>query len=203
MITLEDYKKEIVNLRDNDEKQIFTQKYFFHGIPKIFENRENDYFHFRKKIADNFKINFYDVMIVGSSKFGFSPVKLENFTIESDVDVVLINERLFDEFYELISEFQYQIKKNQFLLDAKQHKSYVRFLEYIVTGWMRPDLLPQNTDSFVKLKQKWDDFFRGISYSKSEVGNYSVKAGLFKSYYYAEKYYCSSIDRALSEMYKI
>jgi hypothetical protein len=61
-------------------------------------------------------------------------------------------------------------------------------------GWMRPDLLPQNSNEFKDLKQNWDDFFNSISHSKSEVGNYIVKGGLFKSYYYAEKYYRSSIE---------
>lgn len=193
-MTKEEYQAEIVDLSSEDEKKIFTQKNYFHGIPAVFETRENDYYYFRKRIADNFDIQFYEVLIVGSSKFGFSPYKFSDFSLESDIDVVIFNEQLFDEYFELISEYQYLIKKQIIRLNAKQLKDYYRFIKYFIRGWMRPDLLPQNTNDFKELKQKWDNFFKSISHSKSEVGNYIVKAGLFKNQKYAEKYYRSSID---------
>jgi len=193
-VTKEEYQVEIKNLKSEDEKKIFTQKNYFHGIPTVFNTRENEYYYFRKRIADNFKIEFYEVLIVGSSKFGFSPYKFTDFTLDSDIDVVLFNERLFDEYFELISEYQYLIKKQVIRLNSKQLKDYFRFIKYFIRGWMRPDLLPQNTNDFKELKKNWDDFFKSISHSKSEVGNYIVKAGLFKNQKYAEKYYRSSID---------
>jgi len=203
MVTIEDYKAEIVRLADEDEKRIFTQKHYFHGTPLVFDNRENDYFHFRKRIADQFNIGFYEVMIVGSSKFGFSPYKFTQFTLDSDIDVVLFNENLFDDFYELVSEYQYKIRMRKIRLTLDQYRQYLKFLKYFVMGWMRPDLLPQNTTEFKELKQKWDEFFKNISHSKSEVGNYIVKGGLFKSYHYAEKYYRSSIDEVSNKLKSI
>jgi hypothetical protein len=194
MVTIDDYKNEIINLVNEDEMRIFTQKHYFHGNPVVFENRENEYYHFRKRIADQFNIGFFEVMIVGSSKFGFSPFKFTEFTLNSDIDVVIFNERLFDNFFELVCGYQYQIRTQKILLNIDQTKQYQKFLKYFVMGWMRPDLLPQNSNEFKDLKQNWDDFFNSISHSKSEVGNYIVKGGLFKSYYYAEKYYRSSIE---------
>jgi len=87
MVTIDEYQNEIKALSNEDEKRIFTQKHFFHGIPMVFDNRENDNYHFRKKIADQFKIGFFEVMIVGSSKFGFSPYKFTKFSLDSDIDV--------------------------------------------------------------------------------------------------------------------
>ena len=200
MVTIEDYKNEIVTLNNEDEKRIFTQKHFFHGNPIVFDNRENEYYHFRKKIADQFKIGFFEVLIVGSSKFGFSPYKFTTFSLDSDIDVVLFNERLFDNFFELVSEYQYQIRTNKIRLSTQQFKQYQKFLRYFMMGWMRPDLLPQNTTEFKEIKVRWDEFFKSISHSKSEVGNYKVKGGLFKSYYYAEKYYRSSIEEVTNKL---
>jgi hypothetical protein len=60
---------------------------------------------------------------------------------------------------------------------------------------MRPDLLPSNSTEFKEIREQWDNFFKTISYGNSEVGNYKVKAGLFKNQSYAEKYYKSSIDQ--------
>jgi hypothetical protein len=194
IVTKEEYKKEIFELESEDAKKIFTQKNYFHGLPIVFDNRENDYYYFRKRIADNFKIEFYEVLIVGSSKFGFSPYKFSEFCLDSDIDVVIFNERLFEHYFELISEYQYLVKNNSIRLNTYQNKQYTRFINYFIRGWMRPDLLPQNTTAFEELKKEWDDFFKSISHSKSEVGNYIVKAGLFKNQKYAEKYYRSSIE---------
>ncbi|MFA5299822.1 MAG: hypothetical protein WC389_16685 [Lutibacter sp.] len=193
-MTKKEYQKEILELESEDDKKIFTQKHYFHGLPLVFENRENDYYYFRKKIADNFKIDFYEVLIVGSSKFGFSPYKLTDFSLDSDIDVVIFNEKLFDFYFELISEYQYKIKKQIIRLNSVQSKEYLKFIKYFIRGWMRPDLLPQNTTEFKEIKQNWDDFFLSISYSKSQVGNYKVKAGLFKNQSFAEKYYRFSIE---------
>jgi hypothetical protein len=200
IVTTEEYKNEIIRLEGEDEKKIFTQKNYFHGLPIVFNNRENDYYYFRKRIADNFKVEFYEVLIVGSSKFGFSPYKFSEFSLDSDIDVVIFNEKLFEHYFELVSEYQYLVKNQTIRLNAKQYKEYFRFVKYFIRGWMRPDLLPQNTTAFEELKNGWDDFFKSISHSKSEVGNYIVKAGLFKNQKYAEKYYRSSIEDITSKL---
>ena len=193
-MTIEDYKAEIVALSSEDNKRIFTQKYYFHGLPNVFHGREDDYYYFRKRIADNFGVEFYEVMIVGSSKFGFSPYKFTDFSLESDIDIVIFDEKLFESYFELISEYQYKVKNQIIRLNTCQFKKYMKFIRYFIRGWMRPDLLPQNTLDFKEIKDNWDEFFKSISYSKSEVGNYKVKAGLFKSQKYAEKYYRSTIE---------
>jgi hypothetical protein len=200
MITIDDYKTEILTLINEDQKKIFTQKYFFHGTPLVFINRENDYYSFRKRIADNFKIGFFEVMIVGSSKFGFSPYKFTKFSFDSDIDVVIFNEKLFDFFHDLISAYQYKIRMGEIQLNMYQNKQYHKFIKYFVMGWMRPDLLPQNTNEFKELKEEWDLFFNEISHAKSEVGNYIVKAGLFKSHYYAERYYRTSVEETILKL---
>jgi len=194
-VKLEQFKEEILLIESDDQKEKFTQKNFFHGNPFVFEGREHDYYEFRKRISNNFKITYSEVLIVGSSKFGFSPYKLTEFSLESDVDVVLINDKLFDKYHDLISNYQYDIRRQVIRLNESQLKNYNKFIRYFVMGWMRPDLLPQNTTEFKELKQDWDDFFLTISYDKSEVGNYKVKAGLFKNQHYAEKYYRYSMEQ--------
>lgn len=191
---LELFKQEVLQLESEDDKKVFTQKVFFHGLPKVFEQRENDYYSFRKRIADHFEIEFYEILIVGSSKFGFSPYKFTEFNFNSDIDVVIFNEKLFDFYFELICDYQYLIKANKINLTLEQHKRFVKFLKYFTRGWMRPDLLPQNTNSFKEIKEIWNEFFKSISHSKSEVGNYIVKGGLFKNHKYAEKYYRFSLE---------
>jgi hypothetical protein len=38
------------------------------------------------------------------------------------------------------------------------------------------------------IKDDWFEFFKSISYGRSEVGNYKVSAGIFKSYQHLEDY---------------
>lgn len=194
-MTIEEFKIEVANISCDEEITVFIQKYFFNGIPYVFKERDGDYYHFAKKIADNFETSYQDINIVGSSRFGFSPYRFTEFTYESDIDVAICNEKLFDKFFDLISDYTYKLRNKEILLRSDQYKKYVKFLRYFSTGWMRPDLLPQNTNEFKEIREKWDDFFNQLSYGKSEVGNYEVKAGLFKNQYYAEKYYKQSINQ--------
>lgn len=194
-MTIEDFKDELKLISTEVDKTSFIQKYFFNGTPFVFKDRDNDYYDFSKRIADKFNIQYTDINIVGSSRFGFSPHKFTDFTYESDIDVALCNQNLFDEFFELVSEYTYKLRYRHILLRREQYLRYIKFIKYFSTGWMRPDLLPTNTTEFREIRQKWDDFFKTISYGKSEVGNYKVKAGLFKNQSYAEKYYKSSISQ--------
>ncbi len=195
-MTIDEYKKDLLTISTEVEKTMFIQKHFFHGTPFVFKERDEEYYNFTTRIAKNFNnVQYSDINIVGSSRFGFSPYKFTEFSFESDIDVTICNEALFDEYFELISDYTYQIRYREISLRPDQYKKYIKFLKYFSTGWMRPDLLPTNTLEFSELRQRWDDFFKGISYGKTEVGNYKVKAGLFKNQAYAEKYYKSSITQ--------
>lgn len=192
-MTLEDFKKDILEISSNEERTRFVQRHFFNGIPYIFKSREGEYYDFTKRIAENFGIPYTDINIVGSSRFGFSPYRFTEFSYESDIDVTLCNEWLFDQFFELVSDYTYKLRYKEILLRKEQYSKYLKFIKYFSTGWMRPDLLPSNSVEFKEIRVRWDDFFKKISYGNSEVGNYKVKAGLFKNQAYAEMYYKRSI----------
>jgi hypothetical protein len=192
-MTLEEFKTELLAVSSETERTTFIQKNFFNGTPFVFQEREGEYYNFAKRIADHFEIRYTDINIVGSSRFGFSPYRFTEFSFESDIDVTLCNENLFEQYFELISDYTYKLRYREIFLRIDQYKQYVKFLKYFSTGWMRPDLLPSNTVEFIEMRERWDNFFKTISYGKSEVGNFKVKAGLFKNQTYAEKYYKSSV----------
>ena len=168
-----------------------------HGIPYVFERRENDYFDFRANIAKQFDIGFHEVFIVGSAKLGFSYHKNSVFSLNSDIDVVIVNERLFELFYSKICNYQYDIEKGLINLSSNQYAQYTTFLKYMIKGWMRPDKLPVSIQNET-IKDDWFNYFRSISNGKSSVGNYSVSGGLFKNYFYLEKYYTESLYKITS-----
>lgn len=193
MQDIQEFKKVLLRTHTDDERINFIRKYFFHGLPYIFNGREHDYFEFRNNISKYFNISFHEVFIVGSGKFGFSYSKNTIFSYDSDIDVVLVSESLFDYYYEKICDYQYRMDKHHRLISLDEKKEYANFLRYLVKGWMRPDLLPISFQVEL-LKKEWFDFFKSISYNKSSVGNYKVAGGLYKSYKYLEKYYISNIN---------
>lgn len=200
-MTLNAFKTLINGLNNTDKRLIFVKKFLFHGIPHVFENRVDEYFEFRNQVANRFNVAFHEVFIVGSAKLGFSYHKQTVFSYDSDIDVVIVNEKLFEYFYSKISDYQYQLDSLHKTVSIEEKSKYNIFLRYLVKGWMRPDLLPTSFQVDV-LKTEWFDYFQSISYNRSAVGNYKVAAGLFKNYEYLEKYYTKSIADTYDSLIK-
>lgn len=199
MKSIQDFDEVLQDTVTSIDRKLFVRKYFFHGIPYVFKDDETRYFDFRNQVSGYFKINFHEVFIVGSAKFGFSYIKKTEFDYESDIDVVLVNEQLFDYYYERICDYQYELDRNKKTITLDEKKQYERFLSYLVKGWMRPDLLPISFQVDL-LKKDWFNFFESISYGKSVVGNYKVAGGLYKNYTYLEKYYEKGIENYYSKL---
>ena len=192
-MNLEEFDLLIIETKSEADRLHFVKKYFFHGTPYIFQEREYEYFEFRNRIANNFGIGFHEIFIVGSAKFGFSYFKKTSFNYDSDIDVVIVNESLFEDYYGKICDYQYQLDGMYRGISLPETKTYSEFLKYLVKGWMRPDKLPASFKVDL-LKREWFDFFNSISYDKSEVGNYKVAGALYKNYNYLEKYYLKNMD---------
>lgn len=189
---LEEFYNELTQKNSDQEILDFCRKYVLHGNPFVFQSRDDDFYEFRKRIADKFKIPFHEIYITGSAKLGFSPFKKKAFDYDSDIDVALISPALFDTIMSDIANYQMMFRKNRTVVREKELNMYHEFLEYITLGWIRPDKLPISFQMGA-FKNDWFDFFRSISYGNSEVGNYRVNAGIFKSHQHLENYIFSGI----------
>lgn len=192
-ITLEEFQALIQQVKEDDAILHLARKYMLHGIPYVFCNNENAYYDFRNRIADHFEISYRDVYIVGSAKLGFSYFRGTPFTLDSDIDVAIVNAALFESYMKCICEFQYEYNKTV-RLTYDEYKKYNKFLSYLAKGWFRADKLPHK-DILGEMQDKWFDYFRTLSYGNSEVGNYEVTCGLYKGYFYLEKYITNSIKQ--------
>ncbi|MCB2384954.1 hypothetical protein [Thalassolituus alkanivorans] len=172
----------------------FFRKHFLHGTPHVFNSRDEEYYEFRKKIGDKFSIPFYEIFITGSGKLGFSPFKKKMFDFDSDIDVALVSPKLFESIMLDIANYQMQFRDNRAVVRERELKTYHEFLEYVALGWIRPDKLPISFQMST-FKDDWFNFFRSISNGKSEVGNYQVNAGVFKSYDHLERYTLSGVKK--------
>lgn len=189
---MDEFLSTLRTIVEDDALLDFCRRRTLHGTPAVFNGNEDSYYEFRKRIANKFQINFHDVIITGSAKLGFSPQKCKAFDYDSDIDVAIISGKLYDHIMSSIHDYQMEIRENRKAVSEYELKGYHKFLEYGAIGWMRPDLLP-NSFRMSELKKDWFDFFGSISHGKSEVGNYKVTAGAFKSYGHLERYALSGL----------
>lgn len=177
---------------DEIELVDFCRRRTLHGTPVVFRGDEDAYYEFRKRIANKFEISFHEVFITGSAKLGFSPLKRKFFDYDSDIDIAIISALLYERIMSSIHDYQMELRQNRKAVSDNELRDYHKFLEYGAIGWMRPDLLPTSF-RVSELKKDWFDFFDSISHGRSEVGNYKVTAGAFKSYSHLERYTLSGL----------
>jgi len=164
------------------------RKNLLHGNPIIFQEDEEKYFFLKQKVANFFNVSTTKVVMVGSAKLGFSiaPKKLwKDFNDESDIDLVVISEDVFDEYWKELLDFNINTKARS----EREDKNYREFLEYFLKGWIRPDLFPFNYPK----KNEWFEFFKSISYGK--YGNYKVAGAIFRNEYFFESYHSRNINK--------
>lgn len=92
-----------------------------------------------------------------------------------------------------INKFQLDYRDARNIPHETEIRKYHDFLEYTALGWIRPDKLPVSFQ-MRSLKNQWFDFFESLSYGRSEVGNYKVSGGIFKTYEHYEKYIVSGFS---------
>ncbi len=194
MITKKELLHRIADAQSDDEYLRIVRKYLIHGIPYVFVDNPNRYYDFREQIAKHWHVGFQEVLILGSGKLGYSYHKDSEFSIESDIDVAIVNQSLFESFYQEIRNFQYRKEMGLETLSQYEEKEYRRFLTYMIKGWMRPDILPAKITGKLS-KDEWFSYFKSISYGNNLAGNYKVSAGLFKNFDYMEYYYLNSIKK--------
>jgi len=175
-------------LKGHENEEVVVQKYIVHGTPYIFKEDEDKYFDLKREIAANFSEHYNNIHMIGSAKLGFSiaPTKLwKPFTIESDIDIVIVSTKLFENLWRNVHEF------NIGLTDRKKDEDirFKRFLYYFFKGWIRPDLFPFE----YPVKTEWFEFFKSISYKK--YGPQKITGALYHSFDFFEKYHTENIAK--------
>ncbi|MDE0423573.1 MAG: hypothetical protein OXN25_01755 [Candidatus Poribacteria bacterium] len=182
---LDEFKKE---LRRLSATRIVRKHILFGECCMLSQDK---YFDLRSEVADHFGLHPNDVLVVGSTKLGFSVVpdkKYRLFGNESDIDVALVSSRLFDEFWEQVFRYKYE---------GSYWPEYDQFVDYFFRGWIRPDKLPRS--SMFPLREDWWNFFRSITNSR-KYGDFKISGGLYKSYFFLENYQTICIQQCIDNL---
>jgi hypothetical protein len=139
---------------------------------------EDEYFELRRDVSEEFKLHPSAVIVVGSSRTGFSLSPDERYRElrpRSDIDVAIVSAERFDEYWELV--FNYS--------RGDVAWSPTKFKNRLFSGWIDPRFLP-NTDAFVAAR-RWSEFFDRLMQS-SKYGRRTITARLYRSWDRLEAY---------------
>lgn len=133
-MTKERFDTLLMCCRNEEDILDFARKFIIHGVPHVFEGREDEFFEFRNRISKHFLIDYYQVYIVGSGKLGFSYLKGTEFNYDSDIDVAIVSEELYDRYLKYIRKFQYNLERSKERLVEQEYRNYIKFLKYMAKG---------------------------------------------------------------------
>jgi hypothetical protein len=149
------------------------------------------YFDLRSEVANKFHIHPNEVLVVGSSKLGFSiaPTKrYRHFADSSDIDVVIVSRGLFDRMWKAVHTFWDQ---------GGYWEGSREFKDYLFRGWIRPDKLP-SAKSF-SLANDWWEFFNALS-STGKYSMYKIRGALYMDWYFLEAYQLRGVSACLDHL---
>lgn len=148
----------------------------------------DQHYQLRDSLSNKFKVEFTDVVVVGSTKLGFS-IKKEKMYVAfgetSDIDVAIVSTSLF----EMIWREAYLYKKS-----GVDWPNSGAFFEYLAKGWIRPDKLPKS--NLFSFTNTWWDYFNELTNSQ-KFGPYPIRAGLYHSHFFLKEYQIVNIERCI------
>lgn len=206
---IESFKKDLVIL-EYDE---LFQKYVVDGESFYFSviDRKVREYELKILIAKYFDISVREIIIVGSSKMGFS-LKPSNLFNEfdfrykqtslrkdkSDIDIAIVSPELFRlklrEAFDFTNSYTVKWNYNEYYTKVYADSRFdvsinYKFFEYNSKGWLRPDFKPNGFEfcvngSYEKLK---NDIFKLIG---RKIG-----IGVYSDWYYFRSYHIENIKR--------
>ncbi|SRR5258707_1535843 len=177
------------------DNSTLVRKYITFGDSYLLD--EEQHFSLRVMISKQFEIHPSEVLVVGSAKMGFSIAENKRyrpFNDRSDIDIAIISEDLFNKIWRLVFDFWEENENTDSIVYwAKEN----HFKDYLFRGWIRPDKLPPA--SKFDLSKRWWEFFRKLT-NEGSYGPYKISAGLYKSWYYLERYQSICIKQCKQDL---
>lgn len=170
---IDDFKEDLPRL---SSVQIL-RKYILGAESQILSAEQH--FQLKEQVCEHFRVDYNEVIMVGSGKLGFSikPTRrFQAFNDDSDLDIAVVSPRLF----ETVWKEAYLFKKG-----GSYWPKADSFFKYLSEGWIRPDKLPRN--EYFTFTSNWWDFFNALTQS-GQYGPYAIRAGLYHSNFFFEEY---------------
>lgn len=198
-------------------EQVF-QKHLIDGSSHYFKDelkQANLEYELRHNLSNSLQISINDIVIVGSAKLGFS-VKSSDFTIfdgkfkqtgnphhRSDIDVAIVNKRLFDLIAEQIFRMSRHFDRAWIYENWRLnlfHKTptnlFQKYTYYLARGWLRPDLLPTPYLAQAGWAKACDEWYR-------RLGKRRVSVGFYSEWFYLKHYQMDNLNNIRTKIKKL
>ncbi|MDA2925672.1 hypothetical protein MYX78_00295 [Acidobacteria bacterium AH-259-G07] len=195
--TVEEFK-EVLLARPLDS---VVNDYIFTGTPFVFRGRPETMNELREHLLKSLSVSEQDVVVVGSAKIGFSlnPHNFSRqFTDQSDIDIVVVNETLFDKIWKVLLSWSYP---RRYRLVGSENEWEEQRKDDLYWGWFRPDKiryeglsLPRLLEPLRDLSTDWFNAFQSLSIY-SELAARDVSGRLYRTWPHALMYYENSLGK--------
>lgn len=177
------------------------RQYVFGGAPYAFRGKPSSMQRLTDHLCGNMNIAADDVAVVGSAKIGFS-LSPDNFPRRfsrySDIDVVIINGAMFDEFWHSMLRWNYPRRYSLSGVDWDWSK---RRRNELYWGWFRPDAIrfeglsyPDVLKPIRNFSTTWFNAFQSLSlipdFSSRKVGG-----RLYRTWEHALRYHADGLEQ--------
>lgn len=156
-----------------------VQKHILTGAPAALT--PDAYFLLRKRVADKFRVQAVEVLLVGSCRLGFSVVdkpklgrpRYSPMRPDSDLDLVVVSTAAFDQLWQEL--FHYEAGNRGYAVTPEA----VKCRDNLFRGWIDPQGLPP-VKQFARTRD-WVQLFEQIGRDR-EYGNRRASARLYRSW---------------------
>lgn len=196
-MTIENFKNDCMT----ESSDIVVQKYLIEGGSFFFNSfyNDNEEFSFKKELASSLNVHIRDIAIIGSGKLGYSIKPDENSFYQfkcfdfdysnnidnekSDLDIAIVSSNLFDK--QLVSIYDHTDCYRDTEFNKKGQRA--SFGRYILQGWLNTEHIPDGyviSSEIIEAQRTLGDKY-----------NREINYGIYKSWYFFEKYHINNIDR--------
>lgn len=194
--TVEEFKD--ILIREPLEEVV--QELVFQGRPYVFREQPEAFDKLNQHLCAKLKFSSQNVIVVGSAKIGFSlsPDRFpRSFSDESDIDVLVVDEALFDKVWMSMLKWNYPRRISGLENIDKQWADARRSNLY--WGWFVPDRIRYGGLSFPEvlkpvrdISTSWFNAFHSLS-QYSEFASREVSGRLYRSWDHARLYHVDGL----------
>lgn len=176
-----------------------VKDHLFSGEAHVFRQRPADFQLLRNHLASRLAITPDNITVIGSAKTGFSlsPHNFPRaFADNSDIDVLVVDERLFDAVWHCLLAWNYPRRHT---LGGSDWAWLKRRREELYWGWFVPDRirfdglsLPHFLKPLRNISTAWFNAFRGLGLLPPFAGR-DVSGRLYRSWKHATHYHVEGL----------
>jgi hypothetical protein len=177
-----------------------VRDYVFQGVPYVFRERPENMQTLRRHLRDKLNIAEENIVVAGSAQIGFS-LAPDTFAVPfsrtSDIDVVVVDERIFDRMW--ITMLRWHYPRRVVGLEGPDLPWVGERRKDLYWGWFVPDRIryeglsyPDDLRPLRDLKTQWFNAFQSLG-REPALARRRVSGRLYRSWDHAQLYHVDGL----------